>query len=165
MPDLIQARVEECLQIAEQYFQRSFQRPVISFQLRGQKAGVAHIDENRLRFNPQLYAENHTHFLMHTVAHEVAHLVAYAVYGKKIRAHGPQWQGVMQQVYHLPAERCHHYVIRRPRRTFYLYQCQCPQREPFALSAQRHARINKGMHYICKTCDARLLYLNQQSQG
>lgn len=83
MPNLIQQRVEECFNIAESYFQRTFRRPDISFQLRGQKAGVAHIDENRLRFNPTLYTENREHFLEHTVAHEVAHLVAYAVYGKK----------------------------------------------------------------------------------
>lgn len=164
MPNLIQARVEECLQMAERHFQRTFKRPEISFQLRGQKAGVAHIDDNRLRFNPTLYAENHAHFLEHTVAHEVAHLITYAVYGKKIRAHGPQWQEVMQEVYELPANRCHSYAVRSTRRTHYLYQCQCPQREPFALSAQRHARINKGLHYICKTCSARLLYLNKKIQ-
>lgn len=164
MPNLIHARVEECFQIAERYFTRSFKRPDISLQLRGQKAGVAHISENRLRFNPTLYTENRAHFLEHTVAHEVAHLIAYAVYGKKIRAHGPQWQGVMQQVYALPANRCHTYAVHSTLKTHYLYKCQCTQREPFALTAQRHARINKGMHYVCKACDARLLYLNAQTQ-
>ncbi|MDY0249348.1 MAG: SprT family zinc-dependent metalloprotease [Pseudomonas sp.] len=162
MLNLIQQRVEECFEIAEKHFQRSFKRPEVSFKLRGQKAGVAHIDDNRLRFNPTLYAENRTHFLEHTVAHEVAHLIAYALYGKRIRAHGAQWQGVMQQVYLLPAQRCHSYTVCHTAKTHYLYKCQCQQREPFALSAQRHARINKGMHYICKVCSARLLYINEQ---
>ena len=35
---------------------------------------MAHLHENLLRFNPQLYRENHAHFLEQTVAHEVAHL-------------------------------------------------------------------------------------------
>lgn len=162
MPDLIQERVEECFQIAESHFQLSFKRPEISFKLRGQKAGVAHIDENRLRFNPTLYAENPVHFLQHTVAHEVAHLVSFAVFGKKIRAHGPQWQAVMQDVYLLPAHRCHSYTVNNTAKIHYLYKCQCHQREPFALSGQRHARINKGMSYICKVCSSKLTYLNQQ---
>ena len=164
MPNLIQQRVEECFNIAESYFQRTFRRPDISFQLRGQKAGVAHIDENRLRFNPTLYTEYREHFLEPTVAHEVAHLVAYAVYGKKIRAHGQQWQGVMQHVYALPAHRCHSYAVPSKAKTHYLYQCLCPQREPYALTAQRHARINKGMQYQCRACEGKLKYLNTQVQ-
>ena len=162
MPDLIKERVEACYQTAERYFNYSFKRADISFKLRGQKAGVAHICENHLRFNPVLYKENRTHFLLHTVAHEVAHLVAYQLYGNAIRAHGPEWQAVMQNVYKLPANRCHNYAVKSTAKTHYLYRCQCDAREPFALSAQRHARINKGLHYLCKTCQAKLTYTNKQ---
>lgn len=162
MPDLIQQRVEDCYQQAERYFNCTFARPAISFKLRGQKAGVAHICENRLRFNPVLYKENREHFLQHTVAHEVAHLVTYQHYGNKIRAHGPQWQAVMQNVFQLPANRCHNYNVSRAPRTHYLYSCKCTDREPFALSAQRHARVKKGLHYLCKACKAQLVYLQQQ---
>lgn len=164
MPDLLKERVESCFKRAERYFNRSFERPAICFKLRGQKAGVAHICENRLRFNPVLYEENREHFLLHTVAHEVAHLVSYSLYGKHIRPHGPQWQAVMQKVYQLPPQRCHNYAVKRAARTHYLYRCDCPKREPFALSAQRHARINKGMHYLCKACNSRLHYINQQTK-
>ncbi|MDY7219142.1 SprT family zinc-dependent metalloprotease [Denitrificimonas sp. JX-1] len=164
MPDLLQARVEACYQAAENYFQRAFKRPTISFQLRGKKAGVAHICENRLRFNPQLYQENLEHFLLHTVAHEVAHMVAYQVYGKHIRAHGHEWQAIMAKVYQLPAQRCHNYPVQHSKRTHYLYHCSCPEREPFALSGQRHARIKKGMHYLCRQCQTPLIYSKQQVQ-
>ncbi|HHX34712.1 MAG TPA: SprT family zinc-dependent metalloprotease [Gammaproteobacteria bacterium] len=164
MPDLLHARVEACYQAAERHFNRVFKRPMISFKLRGQKAGVAHICENRLRFNPVLYEENREHFLLHTVAHEVAHLVAYNVYGNNIRAHGPQWQSVMLNIYQLPPNRCHAYAIKSTPKTHYLYSCLCAGREPFALSAQRHARINKGMHYLCKVCQAKLSYTHQQVQ-
>ena len=164
MPDLIQQRVESCYQAAERHFNCVFKRPEISFKLRGQKAGVAHICENRLRFNPLLYQENREHFLLHTVAHEVAHLVSYKVYGKAIRAHGPEWQAIMHTVYQLPANRCHNYAVQRTPKTHYLYRCQCKEREPFALSAQRHARINKGLQYICKGCHAKLSYMNKTVQ-
>ena len=162
MPELLIERVEACYQKAEHYFNCSFKRPDISFKLRGQKAGVAHICENRLRFNPVLYKENREHFLLHTVAHEVAHLISYKVYGKNIRAHGPQWQAVMQDVYRLPADRCHNYAVKNKTKTHYLYRCQCTEREPFALSGQRHARIKKGLHYLCKECRGKLTYTHQQ---
>ena len=63
MPELLHARVEACYQLAEDFFKRSFPRPEVSFKLRGQKAGVAHLQENLLRFNPKLYTENREHFL------------------------------------------------------------------------------------------------------
>ena len=58
MPELLNTRVEDCFKQAEVFFKRPFKRPVVSFKLRGQKAGVAHLHENLLRFNPQLYREN-----------------------------------------------------------------------------------------------------------
>ncbi|QEY59036.1 SprT family zinc-dependent metalloprotease [Pseudomonas sp. C27(2019)] len=164
MPELIKERVEACFKTAENHFNCSLQRPEISFKLRGQKAGVAHICDNRLRFNPVLYQENPEHFLLHTVAHEVAHLVAYRLYGKNIRAHGREWQAVMEEVYGLPANRCHSYAVKRKPSTHYLYSCQCSTREPFALSAQRHARSKKGTRYICKECRTTLLYTSKTVQ-
>ena len=164
MPERLTERVEACYRKAERYFNCSFKRPEISFQLRGQKAGVAHICENRLRFNPVLYKENSEHFLLHTVAHEVAHLISYQVYGNNIRAHGREWQAVMHNVYQLPAQRCHNYAVKRKPRTHYLYRCQCAGREPFALSAQRHTRVNKWLHYLCKDCRSKLNYTGQQVQ-
>ena len=58
MPELLKQRVETCYQQAEAFFKRTFPRPQVSFKLRGQKAGVAHLHENLLRFNLQLYREN-----------------------------------------------------------------------------------------------------------
>ena len=68
------ARTEACYVKAEQFFQRTFARPDIHLDLRGQRAGVAYLDRNLLRFNGQMYRENSAHFLQQTVAHEVAHL-------------------------------------------------------------------------------------------
>ena len=70
MPEQLNTRVEDCFQLAESFFKRPFKRPVVSLKLRGQKAGVAHLHENLLRFNPQLYRENtavsYTHLTLPT---------------------------------------------------------------------------------------------------
>ncbi|MBP9961829.1 MAG: SprT-like domain-containing protein, partial [Pseudomonas sp.] len=113
MPEQLKSRVEICFQQAEAFFKRPFQRPEVSFKLRGQKAGVAHLHENLLRFNLQLYMENREDFLKQTVAHEVAHLVAHQLFGGSIQPHGEEWQLIMRGVYELPPNRCHNYAIKR----------------------------------------------------
>ncbi len=109
MPEQLNTRVEDCFLQAESFFKRSFKRPQVSLKLRGQKAGVAHLHENLLRFNPQLYRENSQHFLKQTVAHEVAHLIAHQLFGERIQPHGEEWQLIMRGVYELPPDRCHTY--------------------------------------------------------
>src|SRR5690554_6055546 len=104
MPELLNSRVEACYQQAEAFFKRPFRRPQVSLRLRGQKAGVAHLQENLLRFNAQLYRDNREHFLKQTVAHEVAHLVAHQLFGPRIKPHGEEWQSIMRGVYQLPAD-------------------------------------------------------------
>ncbi|MBP8185129.1 MAG: SprT family zinc-dependent metalloprotease, partial [Pseudomonas sp.] len=161
MPEQLNQRVESCYQQAEAFFKRSFSRPAVSFKLRGQKAGVAHLTENLLRFNPQLYQANHADFLKQTVAHEVAHLVAHQLFGPHIQAHGEEWQLIMRGVYELPPHRCHSYAVQRRSATRYLYHCQCPEKD-FAFSSQRHALVSKGRRYLCRRCRATLVFSGQQ---
>lgn len=51
-------RIEACYQEAEISLKRAFPRPVTQFSLRGKSAGTAHLQQNRLRFNPVLLSEN-----------------------------------------------------------------------------------------------------------
>lgn len=161
MPEQLLARVETCYQQAEAFFDCRFLRPQISLRLRGLKAGVAHLTENRLRFNAQLYRENREHFLRQTVAHEVAHLVAHQRFGAGIRPHGSEWQQIMLKVYGLPAERCHSYEVKRRQRP-YLYRCQCPDGELFPFTPQRHALVLRGRSYLCRRCRATLVFSGEQ---
>jgi SprT protein len=161
MPDRLNARVEACYQLAEAFFKRPFTRPQVSLRLRGQKAGVAHLNQNLLRFNPTLYRENTDHFLQQTVAHEVAHLVAHQLFGPDIKPHGEEWQLIMRGVYELPPERCHTYAIQRRHTTRYLYRCTCADGE-FPFTAQRHALVAKGRRYFCRRCKATLTYSGEQ---
>ncbi|MNF72912.1 hypothetical protein D3C76_741600 [compost metagenome] len=157
MPELLNSRVETCFQQAEAFFKRPFTRPQVSLKLRGQKAGVAHLHENLLRFNPQLYRENSEHFLKQTVAHEVAHLVAHQLFGDSIQPHGEEWQLIMRGVYELPPDRCHNYAIKRRSVTRYIYRCPCVGSD-FAFSAQRHGLVRKGRRYLCRRCRHTLVF-------
>ena len=155
------ARVEACYQLAEQHFGRPFARPQVSLQLRGQRAGVAHLQENRLRFNLQLYRENQQDFLHQTVAHEVAHLLAHQLYGRGIRPHGREWQELMRGVYQLEPARCHQYQVPARRSRSYIYVCACPERE-FAFTPQRHALVRQGRGYLCRACRQPLTFTGEQ---
>lgn len=161
MPEQLYARVEACYQQAESFFKQQFVRPQVSFKLRGQKAGVAHLDQNLLRFNPQLYRENREHFLRQTVPHEVAHLVAHRLFGGHIRPHGEEWQLIMRGVYELTPDRCHTYEISRRQVSRFIYRCECSERD-FPFSAQRHALVKKGRRYFCRSCRATLVFTGQQ---
>lgn len=163
MPHQLNARVEACYQLAEAFFKRRFPRPEVSLKLRGQKAGVAHLDENLLRFNLQLYRENSEDFLRQTVAHEVAHLIAHQMFGSRIRPHGEEWQLVMRGVYELPPNRCHTYAITRRQGSRFVYRCVCAGCE-FDFTAQRHALVSKGRRYICRRCKATLSFTGEKRQ-
>ena len=163
MPDDLHARVEACYQQAEAFFNRPFPRPEVSFKLRGQKAGVARLGENKLRFNLQLYQQNRDDFLKQTVAHEVAHMIAHYQFGARIQPHGQEWQLIMRGVYELPPHRCHSYALAPSQRPTFLYQCQCPDNNQFPFSAQRHRLVNKGRRYFCRRCKATLVYLQQST--
>lgn len=155
-------RLEQCYQLAEQHFDRPFERPRVSLALRGQKAGIAYLQRNELRFNAQLYRENQEHFLQQTVPHEVAHLLAQALYGDRIRPHGREWQELMTGLFGLPADRCHTYAVAQRPGTRYLYRCGCPEGMPF--TAQRHALVRRGRRYSCRRCGDMLHFTGEQQR-
>ncbi|MGG2396425.1 SprT family zinc-dependent metalloprotease [Pseudomonas sp. SH1-B] len=161
MPEQIHARVEACYQQAEAFFKQRFARPEISFKLRGQKAGVAHLTENKLRFNLQLYRDNHEDFLRQTVPHEVAHMIAHQLFGPRIQPHGEEWQLIMRGVYELPPHRCHSYEVERRKVNRFIYRCSCVDGE-FPFTAQRHALVAKGRRYYCRRCKVTLTFSGEQ---
>ncbi|TXR38848.1 SprT family zinc-dependent metalloprotease [Ectopseudomonas mendocina] len=163
MPEQIHARVEACYQQAEAFFKQRFARPEISFKLRGQKAGVAHLTENKLRFNLQLHRANQEDFLRQTVPHEVAHMVAHQLFGPRIQPHGEEWQLIMRGVYELPPHRCHSYEVERRKVNRFIYRCSCVDGE-FPFSAQRHALVAKGRRYYCRRCKVTLTFSGEQRQ-
>ena len=157
MSDPLLHRVEACYEQAEAFFKRPFKRPVVSLKLRGQKAGVAHLYENKLRFNNELYQKNTEDFLRQTVPHEVAHLVAHQMFGDRIQPHGEEWQLIMRGVYELPPLRCHNYEVKRRQVKRYIYRCPCVD-GVFPFTAQRHGMVRQGRRYLCRRCKHTLVF-------
>lgn len=106
-------------------------------------AGRAFWLENRLEFNPKLYAENTEKFLQDTVAHEVAHIVAYHVYGST--GHDKNFYAVCT-VLGADAARCHNYKI-EVKGTW--YECGCMKH---LVTSARKAWMTRGKVYKCKHC-------------
>ena len=156
----IQQRVLELYTQAELHFLKRFKRPYIRLDLRGECAGQAWPQKYQLRFNPVLLQENREHFLQQTVAHEVAHLLTHELFGSKVQAHGREWQGIMTDVFALPADRCHTYDTQNSSRKPWLYQCLC-ENKLIALSTVRHNRSRKGAVYLCTSCKTPLKFVKK----
>ena len=112
MPDLrilklqAQRQLKQSLALANQFFNKEFTIPVMHFELRGQKAGVAYLQQNEIRLNPVLLAENGAAFIQQVVPHELAHLLVYQQFGR-VQPHGKEWKMMMEQVLGVPAHIYH----------------------------------------------------------
>lgn len=147
-------RVEHAYNMAELYFKRQFPRPEVGFKLRGKSAGTAHLQENRLRFNPVLLTENIDGFHQEVVPHEVSHLLAYQLYGR-VKPHGPEWQGLMAHVFKLNPNTTHSLDVSSVSGKTFSYRCDCG---PVSLSIRRHNKVLRGeTHYRCRRCDQALI--------
>ena len=156
----IQQRIIELYTQAERHFLKRFKRPYVRVDLRGESAGQAWPKKYQLRFNPVLFKENREHFLRQTVAHEVAHLLAHELFGPRVQAHGKEWQGIMTEVFALPADRCHTYNTQNSSNRPWLYKCCC-EGKLVALSTIRHNRSRKGMVYLCTSCKTPLKFVRK----
>jgi SprT protein len=145
----IVARVEQDYCLADAFFKRSFPRPEILFTLRGKSAGTAHLQLNKIRFNPILLAENPQAFLSQVVSHEIAHLLCYQLYGR-VKPHGQQWQAIMVQLFNLAPSTTHKLNTQSVVGQQFEYFCECG---PVNLSIRRHNRVQRGQNqYRCKVC-------------
>jgi len=152
---IIGAQTQHCLAQARAWFpQQRIADVMVKFDLRGQSAGHYYPAQNLIRFNSHIAARNFDHFVKQTVVHEVAHHIVYQLtrrVGIKPRAHGAEWQAIMQR-FGLSPDRCHDYDLSNipsKQQQRYPYQCACRQHW---LSATRHNRVKKGFRYHCKLC-------------
>ena len=151
-------RVKECMQLAEMYFQRSFVMPDINYHVRGQKAGVAYLAQNEVRFNPILLQENTQDFIHQVVPHEVAHIIAYQQFGR-VKPHGMEWQNIMKNIFGLPPEVRHQFDTTNTVKHVFTYHCGC---QIHHLTVRRHNKIVRDrMRYICKKCGGTLRKINE----
>lgn len=161
MPDLrilklqAQRQLKHSLALANQFFNKEFTIPVMNFALRGQKAGVAYLQQNEIRLNPVLLVENGAAFIQQVVPHELAHLLVYQQFGR-VQPHGKEWKMMMEQVLGVPAHIYHKFSTASVAKKF-SYQCNC---QTHLLSVRRHNAIQRNQRsYICRNCNQPLRYL------
>jgi len=144
------------LKRAEHHFRHAMPTIEIRFDLRGMSAGMVRFQDGKrpvVRYNMQLFSENHETFTARTVPHEVAHIVARTVFGAGIRPHGEEWRAVMA-FFGSEAVRCHEFDISRSisrRMHRFSYRCDCREHQ---LTSIRHNRVLAGQIYQCRTCRA-----------
>lgn len=154
----VQRKLAESLRLAEMYFKREFPMPMVSYDLRGMKAGVAYLQKNEIKFNRTLLEENSEEFVRQVVPHELAHLIVYQVFGR-VKPHGKEWQAVMNGLFQLPADTCHQFDVQNVQGKTFEYRCDC---QMHLLSIRRHNRILKeGVEYLCRKCKGKLVFVDE----
>lgn len=149
----ILAKVEADYQLAELHFKRQFPRPCVHFSLRGKSAGTAHLQANKLRFNPVLLAENPDIFINEVVPHEISHLVCFHLFGK-VKPHGKEWQSVMMTTFNIAPKTTHQLNTQSVSGQQFEYFCACGS---IHLTIRRHNRIVRGQtQYRCRRCQQTL---------
>lgn len=146
-------QIETCYQAAEVDLKRTFPRPITQFTLSGKCAGTAHLQQNRLRFNPVLLRENSAAFLTEVVPHEICHLLCFQLFGKT-KPHGKEWQSLMLKVFKIKPSTTHSFNTTSVAGREVEYRCACG---PIRLSIRRHNKVLRGeSRYLCKRCKTHL---------
>lgn len=155
--DKITAETERYVRIASDFFRHVFDIPEIRFNLRGTCGGQAINNKYRnlrvLRYNLVLAARDIDEFLGVIIPHEVAHYIVHYFYEFRCRPHGSEWKYVMQNVFNVKPERCHHIDATgcRARRTFvHIYRCACGQ--DLRVSTKHHKAIQANKIIWHKKC-------------
>jgi SprT protein len=155
----VRERTLELIETARQRYQVAIRDPELRFDLKGKAAGMVVFRPGRnplVRYNQKILSDNTKAFIQQTIPHEVAHLIARRRYGKGIKPHGPEWQGIMQDFGAEP-KRCHNFTvsnIRSRRMRYFPYRCDCRAHQ---LSTIRHNRSQRGIVYLCRACGSPLL--------
>jgi len=149
----VQRRLNACLRLAEAHFQQTFPMPVVDYDVRGTKAGVACLQQNTIKFNRTLLMENPEEFIRQVVPHELAHLIVYRLFGR-VKPLGKEWRSVMTELFRVPADTCHQFDVQSVCGQTFDYRCQCGIHQ---LSIRRHNKIQREKaEYFCRKCKQKL---------
>jgi len=148
-------RVNECIAICEQKYEKKFLTPRVRFDLRGRAAGQACFSENYIRLNMVLFKDNIEDFFKRTIPHEVAHLVTRQLHPFRVSPHGQEWRDVMYDLGCDPS-RTHCYDVSKSvtfTKRLYELHCTC---KTHRVSATIIRRMRRGQTYTCRQCGQKL---------
>ncbi|MBV6541233.1 SprT family zinc-dependent metalloprotease [Ursidibacter maritimus] len=154
----VQRQLKRDLDKANSYFNKSFLPPIVNYDLKGMKAGVAYLQQNEIRLNPILLQENGDTFIQQVVPHELAHLLVYQQFGR-VQPHGKEWRMVMETVLGVPAETYHCFDTTSVQGERFSYRCECQTHQ---LSIRRHnAILRQNRQYLCRKCKKVLVFVEK----
>lgn len=151
----VQRQLKRDLDTANRYFNKTFVPPTLNYNVRGRKAGVAYLQQNEIRLNPTLLAENGDAFIRQVVPHELAHLLVFQHFGR-VQPHGKEWKMMMEQVLNVPANIYHAFDTQNVEGQTFHYLCECQTHQ---LSIRRHnAVLRQNRQYLCRKCGKTLRF-------
>lgn len=151
----VQRQLKRDLDTANRYFNKTFVPPTLNYNVRGRKAGVAYLQQNEIRLNPTLLAENGEEFIRQVVPHELAHLLVFQHFGR-VQPHGKEWKIMMEQVLNVPANIYHTFDTQNVEGQTFRYRCECQIHQ---LSIRRHnAVLRQNRQYLCRKCGKTLRF-------
>ncbi|MBU2977057.1 SprT family zinc-dependent metalloprotease [Alteromonas sp. C1M14] len=139
--------------VAQEYFNKSFPLPAVSYRRSGRNAGTAFLQQNRINLHPILFVENRQGFFDDVIPHEISHLLTYQLFGR-VKPHGREWQLIMQDVFHVPAKTTHSFDLTNVQTNTMMYQCECGD---VPLTLRRHNKVLRGARYLCRRCNNTLV--------
>lgn len=156
----ISERIDECLDIARKQFPlddtlRPYEKPTVTFDLKGRVAGEAWRTE--IRLNSHLLHEFYDRMIAEVLPHEVAHCIVTQKYGwdSNIRSHGHEWAAVMR-AFNLPPKRTHD-MPTKPAGVHQRLTAGCVSCGKEYQVTKR--RANKIFNYRCGNCGSPLVMI------
>jgi len=162
--DRVNAKLKECIAMAESHYSITVKFPRVTYTLRGTTAGTANHGTYVVNFNSVLLMENEDKFIARTVPHELAHLIDHQLhpenfesYGisvtrngrvrrNKRTVHGPTWKAIMAVIGAADATRCHTYDTtnaKTKKKAVHVWQCACGSH--MHLGPVRHKKMLSGV--------------------
>lgn len=132
---------------------KSFNKPDLSFRLRGRTAGIANLQLNLLKLNAVLTNnQKYTkHMLTEILAHEYGHLLLYHIssyLGIRFSSHGKEWREIVHLLGFHPST--YHSMDIIPGRKTILYKgkCRCSKHN----LSKKEADLAQRKLLVCNFC-------------
>lgn len=147
------------LEIATTHFATTFERPHLTYDLKGGVAGYANGSKNTIQLNGHFLLDESTRddMLNDTLPHEIAHIVQRQLWPSS-QSHGYEWRSVMR-AFGLVPTRCHNYGNVKParkRKRYRVFCSNCDYRMTFSDVVRN--RLHAGSrNYHCTRCKTPIL--------
>jgi SprT protein len=141
--------------------------PVITYDLAGPCAGLAGIEHKKkttMRLNHHFLHHYDWRFIDEIVPHEMCHLGTWLAYGLKVKPHGVEWYGMMDDIGVDVIEPYHEYDLRKTKiryHTKHLYKCMSCHAHHFETASEHNYIKARHKYAHCTLCGRRLTYIQE----